>query len=61
MKHLAFAALLAMAPLHAVAGPQEDVQAVFENFLRDFTAGDVGAISRHFAPEAISEARSRAS
>ena len=53
MKHLAFAALLAMAPLHAVAGPQEDVQAVFENFLRDFTAGDVGAISRHFAPEAI--------
>lgn len=37
----------------AMAGPQEDGQAVFDKFLGDFTAANPDAIAAHFAPEAL--------
>jgi uncharacterized protein (TIGR02246 family) len=37
----------------AMAGPQDDGQAVFNKFLDDFTAANPDAIAAHFAPEAL--------
>ena len=37
----------------AMAGPQEDGQAVFDKFLSDFTAANPDAIAAHFAPDAL--------
>lgn len=53
MRRLLVAALLAFAPLSAMAGPLEDGQAVFEKFLGDFTSGDVETVASNFAPEAM--------
>ncbi len=53
MRRLVLAALLAFAPLSAMAGPQEDGQAVFEKFLQDFTSGNVDAVASNFAPGAM--------
>ena len=53
MRRLLFAALLVFAPLSAMAGPQEEGQAVFEKFLNDFTSGNVEAIAANFSPEAM--------
>lgn len=53
MPRLALAAFLALAPLSAIAGPQEEGQAVFEKFLSDFTSGNADIVARNFAPEAM--------
>jgi hypothetical protein len=37
----------------AMAGPQEDGQAVFDKFLSDFTSANPDAIAAHFAPDAL--------
>jgi uncharacterized protein (TIGR02246 family) len=37
----------------AMAGPQDDGQAVFNKFLDDFTAANPDAIAAHFAPDAL--------
>lgn len=37
----------------AMAGPQEDGQAVFDKFLGDFTVANSEAIAAHFAPDAL--------
>ena len=37
----------------AMAGPQEDGQAVFDKFLSDFTAANPDAIAAHFVPSAL--------
>jgi|tagenome__1003787_1003787.scaffolds.fasta_scaffold20825670_2 uncharacterized protein (TIGR02246 family) len=37
----------------AMAGPQEDAQAVFDKFLSDFTAADPDAVASHFGPNAL--------
>jgi len=37
----------------AMAGPQEDGQAIFEKFLGDFTAANPDAIAAHFTPDAL--------
>lgn len=42
-----------MIPLSAAAGPKEDAQAVFDEFLAAFTAADVDAIVALFAPDAL--------
>src|SRR3954471_23146642 len=37
----------------AMAGPQEDGQAVFNKFLDDFTAANPDVMAAHFAPDAL--------
>jgi uncharacterized protein (TIGR02246 family) len=37
----------------AMAGPQEDGQAVFDQFLGDFTAANPDAVAAHFTPDAL--------
>lgn len=52
---LAFAMCLstfAMAGL-AMAGPQEDGQAVFDKFLADFTSANPDAVAANFTPDAL--------
>lgn len=53
MRRALLISVLLCAPLAAFAGPKEDGQAVFEEFLRDFTSGNADAVANHFTPEAI--------
>jgi len=53
MNRFVLSICLALMPVSALAGPQDDGQAVFEKFLADFTSADVNVIANNFAPEAI--------
>lgn len=37
----------------AAASPQGNAQAIFENFLSDFTAGNSDAVAAHFTEDAL--------
>jgi uncharacterized protein (TIGR02246 family) len=53
MKRLTCAAFAICISTFAIAGPQEDGQAVFDKFLGDFTAANPDAIAAHFAQDAL--------
>ncbi len=53
MKRLLLCLFFAFAPMSALASPQEEGQAVFEKFLKDFTSGNADTVARDFAPEAM--------
>jgi len=53
MKRAACLAFAMCLSTFAMAGPQEDGQAVFEKFLGDFTAANPDAIAAHFTPDAL--------
>jgi uncharacterized protein (TIGR02246 family) len=49
---ICFAAAMCFSTL-AIAGPQEDGQAVFDKFLGDFTAANPDAVAAHFTADAL--------
>ena len=53
MKRAIYVAFAMCLSTFAMAGPQEDGQAVFDKFLSDFTAANPDVIAAHFAPDAL--------
>ena len=53
LRRVLLAAVLAVSPILAYAGPKEDAQAVFDRFLTAFTAADVDGVVGVFWPDTL--------